>query len=159
MAFEIVFAFDEVIALGYKENITISQVKQYTDMESVAEKQYKAEIAMKQEETKRLMREKATEIEKSKVCASHISGKCGLCLLLSLRLFRLTSTRAQTGVASPACLEDLCLSWLALIMASQMGPHNPTCMGTADSVQLLQQTLEKVVHTPPLCVIVTLADV
>ena len=158
MAFEIVFAFDEVIALGYKENVTISQVKQYTDMESVAEKQYKAQIAMKQEEIKRLMREKATKIEKSKVCASHILGKCGLCLLLFFRLFRLTSTRAQTGEASPACLEGPCLSWLALTTASEMGPHNPTCTGTTDSTLVLQQTLEKVVHTPPLLVIVTLAE-
>ena len=145
MAFEIVFAFDEVIALGYKENVTISQVKQYTDMESVAERQYKADIAMKQEETKRLMREKATEIEKSKVCMHvlHFSQMWSVLNDVS-PTSRRTSTRAQTDEASPACLEGPCLSWLALTTTpSQMGPLKRARMGTP-SIQGLQWTLAKV---------------
>ncbi|GJP50247.1 hypothetical protein CLOM_g9386 [Closterium sp. NIES-68] len=64
MAFELIFAFDEVISLGHKENVTIAQVKQFTEMESSAEKQYKADMLSKINETKDLMKKKAQEIEK-----------------------------------------------------------------------------------------------
>ena len=69
MAFELIFAFDEVIALGFKDNVTVAQVKQYCEMDSVAERQYKADIQSKINETKDLMKKKASEIEKTKVCA------------------------------------------------------------------------------------------
>lgn len=66
MAFELIFAFDEVISLGHKDNVTIAQVKQYTEMESVAERQYKADMQSKINETKDLMKRKAIEIDKTK---------------------------------------------------------------------------------------------
>ncbi|TYH88217.1 hypothetical protein ES332_D01G173200v1 [Gossypium tomentosum] len=40
-AFELIFAFDEVICLGHKENVTVAQVKQYCEMESHEEKLHK----------------------------------------------------------------------------------------------------------------------
>lgn len=46
-AFDLVFAFDEVISLGYKENVTISQVKQNCEMESHEEKLHKMIIQSK----------------------------------------------------------------------------------------------------------------
>eukprot|EP00270_Netrium_digitus_P007855 TRINITY_DN2308_c0_g1_i2.p1 TRINITY_DN2308_c0_g1~~TRINITY_DN2308_c0_g1_i2.p1 ORF type:complete len:519 (+),score=137.39 TRINITY_DN2308_c0_g1_i2:127-1683(+) len=82
MAFELIFAFDEVISLGYKENVTIAQVKQYTEMESVAEKQYKADIQTKINETKDVMKRKAMEIDKSK--ADKFKPERGISSLSSL---------------------------------------------------------------------------
>eukprot|EP00955_Chlamydomonas_euryale_P105923 365668-Chlamydomonas_euryale.AAC.10 len=47
-AFELVNAFDEVISLGHKENISVMQVKQNCDMESHEEKLHKMIILVRQ---------------------------------------------------------------------------------------------------------------
>ena len=41
-AFELVFAFDEVLANGYRDNVTLSQVKTSLEMESYEEKVHRA---------------------------------------------------------------------------------------------------------------------
>ena len=51
-AFDLLSAFDEVISLGYKENVTVGQVKQNTEMESHEEKLHKMIIASKVSDTK-----------------------------------------------------------------------------------------------------------
>ncbi|KAK7277227.1 hypothetical protein RIF29_18378 [Crotalaria pallida] len=66
-AFEIIFAFDEVISLGHKENINVAQVKQYCEMESHEEKLHKLVMLSKINETKDVMKRKASEIDKSKI--------------------------------------------------------------------------------------------
>ncbi|KAL6010337.1 hypothetical protein ACLOJK_000768 [Asimina triloba] len=66
-AFELIFAFDEVISLGHKENITVAQVKQYCEMESHEEKLHKLLMQSKINETKDVMKRKASEIDKSKM--------------------------------------------------------------------------------------------
>lgn len=66
-AFELIFAFDEVISLGHKENITVQQVKQNCEMESHEEKLHKLIIQSKINDTKDIMKKKAADIEKSKM--------------------------------------------------------------------------------------------
>ncbi|XP_059648249.1 coatomer subunit delta-like isoform X1 [Cornus florida] len=66
-AFELIFAFDEVISLGHKENVTVAQVKQYCEMESHEEKLHKLVLQSKINETKDVMKRKASEIDKSKI--------------------------------------------------------------------------------------------
>ncbi|XP_062100234.1 coatomer subunit delta-like [Humulus lupulus] len=65
-AFELIFAFDEVNSLGHKENVTVAQVKQYCEMESHEEKLHKLVMQSKINETKDVMKRKASEIDKSK---------------------------------------------------------------------------------------------
>ncbi|WCJ28763.1 Coatomer subunit delta [Euphorbia peplus] len=66
-AFELIFAFDEVISLGHKENVTVTQVRQYCEMESHEEKLHKLVLQSKINETKDVMKRKASEIDKSKI--------------------------------------------------------------------------------------------
>ena len=66
-AFDLIFAFDEVISLGHKENITVQQVKQNCEMESHEEKLHKMIIQSKINDTKDIMKRKAMEIDKTKV--------------------------------------------------------------------------------------------
>lgn len=66
-AFELIFAFDEAISLGHKENVTVAQVKQYCEMESHEERLHKLVVQNKINETKDVMKRKANEIDKSKV--------------------------------------------------------------------------------------------
>jgi hypothetical protein len=76
MAFELIFAFDEVISLGHKENVTIAQVKQYVEMESHEERLHKRIIESKINETKDIMKRKANEIEKNRVRIVVIKFHC-----------------------------------------------------------------------------------
>jgi hypothetical protein len=74
MAFELIFAFDEVISLGHKENVTLGQVKQYVEMESHEERLHKLVIESKINDTKDVMKRKASEIDKNRVsCLSLLS--------------------------------------------------------------------------------------
>lgn len=66
-AFELIFACDEVVSLGYKENVTVAQVKQYCEMESHEERLHKLVMQSKINETKDVMKRKANEIDKSKI--------------------------------------------------------------------------------------------
>ncbi|XP_066355196.1 coatomer subunit delta-2-like [Miscanthus floridulus] len=66
-AFEIIFAFDEAISLGNKENVTVQQVKQYCEMESHEEKAHKLMMQTKINETKDLMKKRANELDKMKM--------------------------------------------------------------------------------------------
>ncbi|KAG9156331.1 hypothetical protein Leryth_009206 [Lithospermum erythrorhizon] len=82
-AFELIFAFDEVIALGHKENVTVAQVKQYCEMESHEERLHKLVLQNKIDETKDLMKRKANEIDKSKI-EKNRTGKGGYTSLHSM---------------------------------------------------------------------------
>ncbi|BAH94268.1 Os08g0368000 [Oryza sativa Japonica Group] len=66
-AFELIFAFDEAISLGNKEKVTVQQVKEYCEMDSVEEMEYKQMMQEKIKETKDFMKKKVIEIEKTRV--------------------------------------------------------------------------------------------
>lgn len=66
-AFQLIFAFDEALSLGNKENITVAQVIQNCEMESQGEKLHKLMMQSKINDTNEVMRRKVTEIEKIKI--------------------------------------------------------------------------------------------
>ncbi|KAI8472701.1 MAG: delta-cop [Monoraphidium minutum] len=73
-AFDLVFAFDEVISLGHKENITVQQVKANCEMESHEEKLHKMIIQSKINDTKDIMKRKAMEIDKHRLDVKRSGG-------------------------------------------------------------------------------------
>merc|ERR1712066_1083438 len=60
-AFNIVFAFDEVVSFGYRESVTLSQVKTYTEMDSHEEKL--AEMLKRSKENEALEYGKKKQLE------------------------------------------------------------------------------------------------
>ncbi|XP_068654574.1 coatomer subunit delta-like [Aristolochia californica] len=97
-AFELIFAFDEAISLGHKEGVTAAQVKQYCEMESHEEKLHKQLRQSKINETKDIMKRKASEIEKSKIEKGRSGDKGGFMGLQS----RLESSFSDMSISSGA---------------------------------------------------------
>ncbi|KAH7545996.1 hypothetical protein FEM48_Zijuj01G0154100 [Ziziphus jujuba var. spinosa] len=98
-AFELIFAFDEVISLGHKENVTIAQVKQYCEMESHEEKLHKLVMQSKINETKDVMKRKASEIDKSKI-EKNRGDKGGFMSLQSMGSGRIESSFNDMSISS-----------------------------------------------------------
>jgi len=65
-AFDLIFAFDEVLALGYKENITLQQVKTFMEMDSHEERLFNIIQTSKIDEAREAAKRKAEEIARLK---------------------------------------------------------------------------------------------
>eukprot|EP01117_Protostelium_nocturnum_P012656 TRINITY_DN465_c0_g1_i1.p1 TRINITY_DN465_c0_g1~~TRINITY_DN465_c0_g1_i1.p1 ORF type:complete len:504 (+),score=226.97 TRINITY_DN465_c0_g1_i1:123-1634(+) len=65
-SFEIIFAFDEAIAMGYKERVNVQQIKQFTSMESNDELRYKSEQKTKQIAAKKMADKARKDMEKAR---------------------------------------------------------------------------------------------
>jgi hypothetical protein len=98
-AFELIFAFDEVISLGHKENITVTQVKQYCEMDSLEERNYNSLRLSKVNETNVIMKQKAYEIDKSKIEKSR-GDKGGFRSIQSTSLGRIDSGFNDMSISS-----------------------------------------------------------
>lgn len=66
-AFNLIFAFDEIVALGYRESVNLAQIRTYVEMDSHEEKVYMAVRQSQEREAKNKMREKAKELQRQRL--------------------------------------------------------------------------------------------
>ncbi|XP_046853319.1 coatomer subunit delta-like [Xenia sp. Carnegie-2017] len=69
-SFELIFAFDEIVALGYRENVNLAQIRTFTEMDSHEEKVFQAVLETQQREAKELMKRKAKELQAARMAAA-----------------------------------------------------------------------------------------
>lgn len=73
-AFNLIFAFDEIVALGYRESVNLAQIRTFIEMDSHEEKVYQAVRMTQEREAKNKMREKAKELQRQRMEANKKSG-------------------------------------------------------------------------------------
>lgn len=69
-AFNLIFAFDEIVALGYRESVYLAQIRTYVEMDSQEEKVFLALRKSQEREAKNKMREKAKELQRQRLEAA-----------------------------------------------------------------------------------------
>ena len=74
-SFNLIFAFDEIVALGYRESVNLAQVRTYVEMDSHEEKVFNAVRETQMREAKNKMREKAKELQRQKLESQKRGGK------------------------------------------------------------------------------------
>ncbi|XP_032833020.2 coatomer subunit delta [Petromyzon marinus] len=61
--FELIFAFDEIVALGYRENVNLAQIRTFTEMDSHEEKVFRAVRETQEREARAEMKKRAKELQ------------------------------------------------------------------------------------------------
>lgn len=73
-SFSLIFAFDEIVALGYRESVNLAQIRTFVEMDSHEEKVYNAVRQTQERDAKIKMREKAKELQRAKLETSRSGG-------------------------------------------------------------------------------------
>ncbi|KAJ1625028.1 Longin-like domain-containing protein, partial [Pavlovales sp. CCMP2436] len=104
--FELIFALDEVISLGYKENVNMVHIRAFTEMESHEEKLANMIKASKINEAKEEMKRKVTQIDKQK--AEQRKGGDGGMAMASMEGFgrMLSDSTSSLPMVSPMAGTD-----------------------------------------------------
>lgn len=77
-AFDLIFAFDEIVALGYRESVNIAQIRTFTDMDSHEEKVFQMVQKNKEKEAREEMKRKMKELEQQRRDEKRGRGKVGI---------------------------------------------------------------------------------
>lgn len=75
-AFSLIFAFDEIVALGYRESVNLAQIRTFTEMDSHEEKVFQAVRQTQEREAKENMKRRAKELQQQRREAQR-SGRGG----------------------------------------------------------------------------------
>ncbi|XP_062872756.1 archain 1b isoform X2 [Trichomycterus rosablanca] len=73
--FDLIFAFDEIVALGYRENVNLAQIRTFTEMDSHEEKVFRAVRETQIQEANAEMRRKAKELQQARRDAERTGKK------------------------------------------------------------------------------------
>ncbi|RZF31860.1 hypothetical protein LSTR_LSTR009507 [Laodelphax striatellus] len=66
-AFNLIFAFDEIVALGYRESVNLAQIRTFVEMDSHEEKVYQAVRQTQEREAMNQMRKRAKELQRARM--------------------------------------------------------------------------------------------
>ncbi|KAI9589270.1 hypothetical protein GQX74_007439 [Glossina fuscipes] len=77
-AFNLIFAFDEIVALGYRESVNLAQIKTFVEMDSHEEKVYQAVRQTQEREARQKMREKAKELQRQRMESAKRGTSAGM---------------------------------------------------------------------------------
>uniref|UniRef100_A0A914I6K4 Coatomer subunit delta n=1 Tax=Globodera rostochiensis TaxID=31243 RepID=A0A914I6K4_GLORO len=73
-AFDLIFAFDEIVVLGYRENVNLAQIRTFTEMDSHEERVFNQIQIAQQRAAHSLMKEKEKEIKRQEKLKKHLKG-------------------------------------------------------------------------------------
>ena len=65
-AFEIMLGIDDIVSLGYRNSVNLGQIKQYLQMESIEELEFKRKKREQEEKVKKELAEKGREFDKQR---------------------------------------------------------------------------------------------
>ena len=65
-AYEIMLGIDDIVSLGYRNSVNLGQIKQYLQMESIEEKEFKRRKREQEEKVRRELAEKGREFDKQR---------------------------------------------------------------------------------------------
>lgn len=73
-SFQLIFAFDEIVALGYRENVNLAQIRTFIEMDSHEERVINAVRKTQELEAKEQSKRKAKELQAARVAANKRGG-------------------------------------------------------------------------------------
>ena len=65
-AFEIMLGIDDIVSLGYRNSVNLGQIKQYLQMESIEEQEYKRKKREQEEKVQKELAEKGREFDRQR---------------------------------------------------------------------------------------------
>ena len=65
-AFEIMLGIDDIVTLGFRNSVTLGQIKQYLQMESIEQQEFKRKKREQEEKVKKELAEKGREFDKQR---------------------------------------------------------------------------------------------
>ncbi len=76
-SFELVWAFDDVISMGYRESVSLPQVQEYAAMKSTEERIHKEKLKVQMQEAKEIAKRRQKEIDKQRAAESRSTSGFG----------------------------------------------------------------------------------
>jgi len=95
-SFQLIFAFDEIVALGYRENVNLAQIRTFIEMDSHEERVINAVRKTQELEAKEQSKRKAKELQ-----AARVSANKGRNLLGSLSSAASSATAPKPEIVTP----------------------------------------------------------
>ncbi|CAH8659149.1 unnamed protein product, partial [Dicrocoelium dendriticum] len=87
-AFQLIFAFDEIVALGYREDVNLAQIRTFTEMDSHEERVFRAVQESKEREAKEMMKQRARDLQLARQEAAKRGPGSGGSSLNTLRSYK-----------------------------------------------------------------------